>query len=133
MQNILKFFLLSILSFNYAYGQTDSLSLLYGDFSENESVYNELILELRENPININSADKNDLMRIPLLTEQMADSILKIRLIKKRFTNRRQIRPATGTDIFPGFHTFPRIRSRVHRISGLLHQTSLRFAECRSC
>ena len=100
MQNILKFFLLSVLSLNYAYGQTDSLSLLYGDFSENESVYNELILELRENPININSADKNDLMRIPLVTEQMADSILKIRLIKKRFTNRRQIRPATGTDIY---------------------------------
>ena len=69
MQNILKFFLLSVLSLNYAYGQTDSLSLLYGDFSENESVYNELILELRENPININSADKNDLMRIPLVTE----------------------------------------------------------------
>jgi hypothetical protein len=83
-----------------SFSQSDSLLQILNDLSENESYLNELILELRENPVNINSADIERLMDLPLMTHTMAEQIIKVRKEKSTFKNRRQIRKIVGLELY---------------------------------
>lgn len=95
MNNIKLFFrtvFLSIFFTQPAFAQSDSLLNLINDLSEDETYLNDLLLELAENPININDADHEDLLAIPLLSHEIADSIILLRKREGRFQSKRQLR-----------------------------------------
>jgi len=83
---------LSILFMQPAFAQSDSLLNLINDLSENETYLNDLLLDLSENPVNINNADHEDLLAIPLLSYELADSIIQLRKRNGRFKSKRQLR-----------------------------------------
>lgn len=97
----IHFFWLTIFLFTAPlFSQSDSLLFIINDLSENDTYLDELILELKENPVNINTAMKDELMQLPLVNSAMADSILTLRAQKIKFKNKRQIRPALSEEIY---------------------------------
>lgn len=109
MKKLLFFLLLwaeLILSLNTLFSQTDSLSSIINDFAENETIYNELLLELTEQPVNINYADKDDFLSLPFITSELADSIIILRNAVGNFKSKRELRPLLGPDIYNLLKTY---------------------------
>lgn len=93
----LIFFLTAI---NSLLAQTDSLTTALAEFAEQETDLAEHIQLLRENPVNINTADRQDLLAIPFFTADVADSILQRRNRVGEFTTMRQLRPLLGNELY---------------------------------
>ena len=83
-----------------ALAQTDSLLSLLNDLSENETYLVDLLLDLQENPVNLNEADRDELLILPLLTPEITDSIISTRTRLGHFKNKRQIRSITGPELY---------------------------------
>lgn len=83
-----------------AFGQTDSLLNLISDMSENETFYTDLLLELEEQPIQINYAGKEDFMQLPLISSAMADSIIAHREKYGFYTYIRQLRKIIDPHVY---------------------------------
>ena len=82
------------------FAQSDNLLNLINDLSENETYLSDFLLELAESPIDINKANHDDLLTIPLLTYEMADSIILLRMRAGRFKRKSQIRNITGPSVY---------------------------------
>ncbi len=80
--------------------QSDNLLNLINDLSEDETYLNDLLLELQESPVNINTAAHGDLTTIPLITSTMADSIILTRDQKGAFRSKRQIRKIITAPVY---------------------------------
>jgi Helix-hairpin-helix motif len=101
-KNFVFFTTLYSLLFNssFIFAQSDSLLSVISDLSENETDLAELLLDLQQNPVNINDAAKDELLAIPLLTEEITDSIIAIRERRGPYHSKRQIRSITGPEIY---------------------------------
>lgn len=84
----------------YSQSQTDSLLIRWEEFIEDESDFAEILEELAENPININSKNQIELLRIPFITTNQVDSILNKRNRDGHFKSKRQIRSILGTELY---------------------------------
>lgn len=70
------------------------------DLIRDDPTLAELLQDLLENPIALNTATKADLASIPLLSETAVEQILKKRKQKGAFKSIRQIKPIVGSDIY---------------------------------
>lgn len=83
MQRVVLLLVIVIAQYTFSIAQNatwdDFVDTYFQDYSEETeegvSLYDEL-LEMHRNPININTADRTDLLRMPFLNEAQADSIL---------------------------------------------------------
>ena len=67
--------------------QSDSLLMQWAEFMEDESNLAEILEELAENPVNLNSNNRNELLRIPLINTSQIDSILTKKFRIGKLTN----------------------------------------------
>lgn len=81
-------------------GQNDSLSALINDISENESYYTDLLLDLKEQPIQINYANKKDFMQLPLFSSEMADTVIAHREKYGPYTSKKQLRVMIDPELY---------------------------------
>ena len=95
----------------YAQSQTDSLFTQWAEFNEEENNLAEILEELTENPININTSDRDELLRIPLIKIQAVDTILYKRSSIGKFTSKRQIRSIVGAELYNLIKEFITIES----------------------
>ncbi len=107
----------------YAQSQTDSLLLKWAEFIEDESNLAEILEELTENPININTSDHDGLLHIPLINKNVADSILYKRLSIGKFTSKRQIRSIVGAELYDLIKEFVTIKSKSKRSMIYTHKS----------
>lgn len=103
--------------------QADSLLVQWAEFIEDESNLGEILQELAEYPVNINSDNRNELQRIPLIGKNQVDSILKIRSSKGKFTNKRQVRPILGPELYEYVKNFISIRAESRHSLTYIHKT----------
>ena len=75
----------------------------------------ELLQDLQENPIAVNTANKADWQRIPLLSESMIDKILTVRRKKGEFKSVRQIKALVGANWFRRIRPFIILNPRPHQ------------------
>lgn len=95
-----------------AQSQADSLILKWAEFIEDESNLAEILEDFTENPININTSDRDELSRIPLINTDVVDSILYKRSSIGKFTSKRQIRPIVGAELYDLIKEFVTIKSK---------------------
>ena len=112
---------------NFLFAQSDSLTALINDLSENETYLTELLQDLHENPININYADKEDLLLIPLITQQMADSIINTRNIIGQYKSKRQISRIVGSDIYSFIKNYISASQKRKYNVQLIHRNSYKI------
>ncbi|MCB0281851.1 MAG: helix-hairpin-helix domain-containing protein [Calditrichae bacterium] len=72
---------------------------LVSELSENETYLSELVLELKQHPVNINTAEKNDLQKLPFISASQIDSIIKMRS-ESAFKSKREIRKILGKELY---------------------------------
>jgi hypothetical protein len=80
--------------------QTDSLLNIINDLAEDETFYTELLLDLKEQPLNINFANKDDFLALPLITSEIADTIIGHRRLYGDYKYIRQLRKIIGPEIY---------------------------------
>jgi len=89
----------------------DSLFMQWAEFIEDDSNLGEILQDLAENPVNINTDDPDELKRIPLITSRQADSILHKRQILGTYKSKRQIESIVGSELYAMIRDFVSIRS----------------------
>ncbi len=102
--------------------QTDSLIALWAEFAKDDPNFVERIQELSEHPVNLNTADKDELLSIPLLTPFQADSILALREKLGSFRSKRQIRYILGGQYYELVKALVTIRSRPQKNGIFIHK-----------
>jgi len=107
--------------------QVDSLLSIWAEFAEDESEFLEIIQDLIEQPVNINTANRNELLRIPFLNEALADSIISLRNRKGLYTSKRQLSPVLGSDLYQLTRDFFTIRSRRESKGYFTHRNYYRI------
>ena len=121
------FFLINLLLFliGTSYGQQPSDSLLnqWAEFVEDESNLAELLEELAENPVNINTNNREELLRIPLLSSSLTDSILRNKAKLGSYSSKRQIRPILGTELYNLIKDFISIKSKSKKSFSYIHKS----------
>lgn len=103
--------------------QSDSLLISWAEFIEDENNLGELLEEMAENPVNINSNDRNELNRIPLINSVMVDSIIIKKSELKEYTNKRQIRNILGPELYELVKEFITIKSRSKNTFTYIHKS----------
>jgi len=124
---IITLIILMMLSIAIVDAQTDSLVQQLTEFSENETEIIEFLQHLRENPVNINTAAHDELMRLPFLSPDQADSIIALRETLQQFTSVRQIRKVTGPEVYKLIREFIVIKSPVKKHGQFIHKTQYAF------
>ncbi|KAA3614752.1 MAG: helix-hairpin-helix domain-containing protein [Calditrichaeota bacterium] len=109
------------------FAQSDSLLNLINDLSENETYLDDLLLDLSENPVNINTATRSDLLEIPLITNEMADSIVILRQRLGRFKSKRQIRKIITAEVYGLIKEFITISEKHKSKIKITQRNSLRL------
>lgn len=107
----------------YSQQQSDSLLIQWAEFIEDESNLAELLEELAENPVNINTNNRDELLRIPLISLNLADSILIKKTQLGGYTNKRQIRPILGAELYALIKDFISIRSKLKKTFSYIHKS----------
>ncbi|MEJ2053656.1 MAG: helix-hairpin-helix domain-containing protein, partial [Calditrichaceae bacterium] len=90
----------------------DSLLLQWAEFVEDDDNLGEILQELAENPVNINSNNPEELKRIPLISKFQIDSILQRRKRLGTYRSKRQIRPVIGPQLYELVKDFITIHSK---------------------
>ena len=101
LRNFTNLFISLFILFSFAansMSQVDSLSENLGEFSEDDLELVEILVQYADNPVNINTASKNDLAGLPFISAAAADSILAIRKQKGKFRSKRELRPILGKE-----------------------------------
>jgi len=101
LRNFTNLFISLFIIFSFAansMSQVDSLSENLGEFSEDDLELVEILVQYADNPVNINTASKNDLAGLPFISAAAADSILAIRKQKGKFRSKRELRPILGKE-----------------------------------
>ncbi|OYD14731.1 hypothetical protein CH333_07310 [candidate division WOR-3 bacterium JGI_Cruoil_03_44_89] len=62
----------------------------------------ELLESLKENPVDVNTATKKDLLRVPHITEEIADSIIGVRGAMGGFKNKESLRNVIPSIVYEG-------------------------------
>ncbi len=119
--SLVLFFICVMFSEN-SFSQSDSLLTKWAEFAEEDPEFIEIIEHLYENPININTADKEDFLRIPFITPALADSIISIRNIKGSFKSKRQLSPLLGYDLYLLTKDFFITKSPPKKIGCIIHK-----------
>ena len=116
-----------VCSTNFLFAQIDSLNQLWAEFSEDETNLVELIEELSKDPVNINSDDRNEILRIPLIAEWQADSIMSFKKQHGNYRSKRQIRNIIGPDIYELVKEFITIHSVENYQGQIIHKSYYSF------
>ncbi|HID40102.1 MAG TPA: helix-hairpin-helix domain-containing protein [Calditrichaeota bacterium] len=114
--------ILTGLSASILEAQTDSLISLWAEFSKDDPDFIERIQELNEHPVHLNSADKKELLSIPLLTPFQADSILALREKLGVFRSKRQIRSILGNRYYELIKALVTIHSQPQKNGAFIHK-----------
>jgi hypothetical protein len=98
--------------------QSSELVDQLSEIVEDDSEALEALLELLDDPVNLNTASLEDLMKIPILEITIADSILKYRKKRNRFTSKKEVEKITGKETYRLIKDFISIRSiRANELS----------------
>lgn len=98
------FFSLCVFSF-LAAQVVDSLES-WMDLIEDDPTVAEILQDLRQNPVAVNQADKQEWLKIPLLSANLVNRILAARNAQGKFTSIRQIRQIVGAEIYRRIRPF---------------------------
>jgi len=108
----LYLFLLLFLFFSNGFAQSDSLYEAWSEFNENESGLADLLQQLRDDPVNLNFATKEELLNIPFISETLADSILALRKRLNGLRSKRELKSVLGTELYRLLKDFFVVRRR---------------------
>ncbi|HES59582.1 MAG TPA: helix-hairpin-helix domain-containing protein, partial [Caldithrix sp.] len=103
--------------------QSDSLLFQWAEFIEDESNLAEILEELAENPVNINTNNRDELLRIPLISSSQADSILNYKMQIGAYTSKRQIRSVIGSELYSLIKDFISIKSISKKSLSYIHKS----------
>ncbi len=109
--------------------QPDRLTELWAEFARDDTEFVERIQELYEHPVNLNTADKNELLSVPLFTVLQADSILALRKRLGGFRSKRQIRSILGAEYYELTKAFFTTRSRLVKNGAFIHKNYFSLAD----
>ncbi len=76
------------------------------DLTDEGASVSQILQDLQENPVAVNSAGRSDWRRIPLLPEGLIDKILKVRKQKGPFKTLRQLKAIVGPDWYQRLRPF---------------------------
>jgi hypothetical protein len=113
----LRFLLAFIFIFftaSHLHSQIDSLYDVLGEDSDINEELNELLEQLASNPININSANKEDLQIFPFLGSEQIDIILH----NQPYQNKRQLQLLLGTQAYRWFRPYFVVRKPKRKFRG---------------
>lgn len=120
-------FLCSFIHPDRSLAQADSLLSIWAEFAEDESEFLEIIQDLIEQPVNINTANRSELLRIPLINEAQADSIISFRNQQGEYKSKRQLSPILGSDLYQLTRDFFTIRSEQKSKGYFTHRNYYRI------
>ncbi len=83
-----------------ATAQQDSLLSVWAEFVEEDASLIDNIYYLLENPLNVNRANKDELLQLPFLIAQQADSIISYRRMHGRIRRKTELRKIIGSWTF---------------------------------
>ncbi len=106
-----------------AFSQSDSLMERWAELAEDETEIIHVLQELADNPLNVNTASKAELLNLPFITQTLADTILALREQKNGFKNKRMLRPLLGKELYDLLKDFISTRSRA-KSKGLFEHKS---------
>jgi len=110
-----------------AAAQQDSLLSVWAEFLEEDAGLLDNIYFFLENPVNINRASKNELLRLPFLIPQQADSILSYRHMHRRIRRKGELKKIVGSWTYRLIKDFIVLKSQPPQALRLIHRTGYPF------
>ncbi|MBN2425626.1 MAG: helix-hairpin-helix domain-containing protein [Calditrichaceae bacterium] len=108
-----------------SFAQSDSLILQWAELMEEDEEIIESIQNLMEQPVDINKANREELLSIPFLSAEFADSIIARRNQRGQYSNKRQIRSIVGAEYYDVIRDFITIQASQRYTASVIHRNQL--------
>lgn len=107
--------------------QQDSSLALWAEFVEDDAGLLDNIYYFLENPLNVNIAVKDDLLQLPFLTAQQADSIISYRRIHQRIRRKKELKKIVGAVTYRLIKDFLILKSPPPQTLRIIHRIAYPF------